>query len=100
MSGWGWLGAVGAAAAVTYGLRVTGLLVSDWLPRKGPVRRALDALPGAILVSLVVPSAIHSGPWGLVATGVTACTALRTRNVFLAMLAGMAVMILRRRLWG
>ncbi len=94
----GWLVAVGAAAAVTYGLRVTGLLLSDRLPRGGRVRRALDALPGAILVSLVAPSVVKAGPWGLGAAGLTAWVALRTRNVFLAMLAGMAVVILRRRL--
>jgi len=53
--------AIIAAALITYCFRFGGLLLADRLPRTGPLRIFLDALPGTILVSLVVPSAVHSG---------------------------------------
>ncbi|WP_025324385.1 AzlD family protein [Deferrisoma camini] len=94
------LGTIAAAAAVTYALRAGGLLLAGRLPRGGPVRRAMEALPGAILVSLVAPSALKSGPAGLAAVALTAWLTLRTRNVFVAMAAGMAVVVVARRFGG
>jgi uncharacterized membrane protein len=88
--------AILSAAAVTYGLRAGGLLLAQRLPRSGPLRRGLEALPGAILVALVAPAIIHGGSWGMAAAVLVALIAHRSGNVFLAMLAGMAVVILQR----
>lgn len=88
--------AVGLAALVTYSLRLGGLLLASRFPRAGRFRRGLDALPGALLFSLVVPSIITEGVWGLVAAGLTAAIVLRTRNTLLAMLAGMLVIFVAR----
>ncbi len=48
------------ASAITYALRLGGLLLADRLPKSGPARRFLDCLPGTILVSLTVPGALHA----------------------------------------
>lgn len=94
----------GAAAAIllasclTYALRLGGLLLADRLPKAGPARRFLDSLPGALMISLTLPAALHAGLPGMI--GLIACLLvyLRTRNILLTMLAGMAVVVLIRRL--
>lgn len=89
--------AVGFAALATYALRFGGLLLASRFPRTGRFRRGLDALPGALLFSLVVPGLIAEGGWGLVAGLLTALVVWRTRNTLLAMLVGMLVIYLVRR---
>lgn len=86
------------AAAVTYGLRVGGLLLSEKLPQTGAVKRFMDALPGTILLSLIAPAILHSGTWGGVAASATALCAYKTRNVFLSMILGMTIIVIHRNL--
>ena len=90
--------AILGAAAATYGLRLGGLLLSDRLPQTGAFRRFMDALPGTILLSLVAPGILAAGLWGGVAAAGTAFLTWKTRNVFLAMLVGVAVVAITRRL--
>lgn len=90
--------AIVGAAAATYGLRLGGLLLADRLPQTGAFRRFMDALPGTILLSLVAPGILAAGLWGAVAAAGTAWLTWKTRNVFLAMLAGVAVVAVARRL--
>lgn len=89
--------AVGLAAAVTYGLRLGGLLLASRFPRSGRFRRGMDALPGALLFSLVLPSIVTEGVWGVLAAALTALVVLRTRNTLAAMLCGMLVIFLARK---
>ncbi|MCA1944709.1 MAG: AzlD domain-containing protein [Desulfovibrio sp.] len=90
--------AIGLAALATYGLRAGGLLLAERLPKTGRLRRGMDALPGALLLSLVVPSIANAGPWGVLAAGITALVAWRSRNMLVAMLLGMAVVLVQRQL--
>ena len=92
--------AIGLAALATYGLRAGGLLLAERLPKTGRLRRGMDALPGALLLSLVLPSVIKAGPWGVLATLITALVAWRSRNMLAAMLLGMAVVFIQRQLGG
>lgn len=88
--------AIAAAALITYLFRFGGLLLADRLPRSGPLRTFLDALPGTILLSLVVPSAVNSGWQGVL--GVLACLAIytTTRQLLVTMVGGvLAVYLLR-----
>ncbi len=80
--------AIVAASVITYSFRLGGLLLADRLPHTGPLRYFLDALPGTILVSLVVPSALNAGWQGLI--GVAACLGIyfRTKNLLLTMITG------------
>lgn len=83
-------------AAITYALRLGGLLLADRLPKIGPARRFLDCLPGTILLSLTVPGALHAGVEGIV--GLAACLLVyyRSRNLLLTMAAGMLGVVLFR----
>lgn len=90
--------AVGLAAAVTYALRLGGLLLAARFPRSGRFRRGMDALPGALLFSLVLPSIVAEGIWGLLAAAVTAIVVLRSRNTLAAMLCGMLVIFVARKI--
>ena len=84
------------ASAITYALRFGGLILADRLPKSGPARRFLDTLPGAILLSLTVPGAIHSGIEGIFGLGACLLVFMRTRNLLLTMAAGMAGVCLFR----
>lgn len=88
------------ASAITYGFRLGGLLLSDRLPKTGPARRFLDALPGTILIALVVPGAVHAGAPGMVGLGACLVVYVRSRNLLLTMVAGVAAVWLVRRLPG
>lgn len=86
------------AAAGTYMLRVGGLLLAGWLPSGGRVERALNALPGTILISLAAPAFFSDGIIGFVGGAVVVVVAFHSRNTFAAMCAGMMVVALGRQL--
>jgi uncharacterized membrane protein len=85
-----WL-TIACAAVTTYGLRLGGLLLAGRLPKTGRFKRFMDALPGTILLSLIVPAAIAAGPAGWLATIATGVCSVKTGNVFLSMLVGIAI---------
>lgn len=92
----GAIAAILLASAITYALRLGGLLLADRLPRHGPARRFLDCLPGTLLVSLTVPGALHAGVEGMLGLGACLVIFLRTRNLFFTMAAGvLGVCVLR-----
>jgi uncharacterized membrane protein len=83
--------AVAGAALATYGLRLGGLLLAEYLPRNGAFRRFMEALPGTILLSLIAPGIFTAGPLGGVAALATALCAWKTRNVLASMVLGMGI---------
>jgi len=89
--------AVGLAAIATYSLRLGGLLLATRFPRAGRFRKGMDALPGALLFSLVIPAIVTEGLWGVLATVLTAVVVLRSRNTLAAMLVGMLVIYFARQ---
>lgn len=89
---------IAAAALVTYSLRLGGLLLAGRLPKTGRFKKFMDALPGTILLSLIIPTAIAAGLWGWVATACTAICSLRTGNIFTSMLLGMGIIAASRYL--
>ena len=88
------------AALVTYGLRLGGLLLAGRLPKTGRFRLFMDALPGTILLSLIVPATLAAGFWGWVATVATALCSLKTGNVLISMVLGVAIVAVSRYLGG
>jgi|SRR6185312_10216067 len=50
-----------AMAIVTYAMRAGGFLLMAYVPMTGRVRAFLQALPGAVVVALVVPVAVSGG---------------------------------------
>lgn len=89
---------IGCAALVTYLLRAGGLLLADRLPRSGRFKQFMDALPGTILLSLIAPGIVSAGIWGGVAAACTAICAYITKNAFLAMFVGVAIVAIQRQL--
>jgi uncharacterized membrane protein len=89
---------IGAAASATYSLRIGGLLLSERLPKTGRFRKFMDALPGALLISLVAPGIVTSGLSGCFAAICTAFLTHRTGNVFISMISGVLIVALHRHL--
>jgi uncharacterized membrane protein len=85
-----------AMAVVTYAMRAGGFLLMGYVPMTGRVRAFLQALPGAVVVALVVPVAARGG---LAATAaVLAALAMMAwwRNDLIAVLSGVAAAALVR----
>lgn len=66
--------AMAAMALVTFACRSMGYLLMSRIRVTPAITRALAALPGSIVVAIVVPAAMHSGPPAL--AGVAASLAL------------------------
>jgi len=88
--------AIGGMALVTYLTRAAGLAVMSRLTVSGRLERFMKAIPGAILASIVAPSALAAGPAEALATLATALVAWRSSNLPLAMAAGVAVVLALR----
>ena len=63
--------AILAMAAVTYATRVVGFALVRRLALTGRAQLALEAVPGAVLVALVAPAVLTSGPADALAGVVT-----------------------------
>jgi uncharacterized membrane protein len=77
-------------ALVTIAVKVSGLLLADRLPRDGFAAAWLRHIPGAVLAALVAPALVTGNPAELVAAAATALVFIGTKNLFAAMLAGVA----------
>jgi uncharacterized membrane protein len=89
-----------AAAVMTYLTRIGGHLVLSRFEHIHPrVEAGLNAVPAAVLTTLVAPEAMHGGPVELIALAVAGAVALR--GGLLAMfLAGAVVLIVLRQVVG
>ena len=89
-----------AAAVATYLTRIGGHLVISRFERVHPrVEAGLNAVPAAVLTTLVAPEMLHAGPAEWLAVAVAALVALRG-GLMAMFLAGAAVLILARQLIG
>lgn len=86
--------AILAMGALTYFTRILGFLVADRLPKSGPVRVALDALPPAVLVAVIAPI-VMAGPIEAIAGLVVLVLALRL-PLIVTVAAGVGVAALLR----
>jgi uncharacterized membrane protein len=79
-----------ALAVATFAIRLSGILLGQRLPQSGLWARALNALPGCLLISLVSVALMSGGPkeWG--AAAVSVAVAIITRSLPLTMVAGIA----------
>lgn len=87
-------------AAVTFAIRAGGLLLADRLPRTGFVASWMKHLPGAVLASLVAPAVANGGPAEAIAAVATLGLYVVTRNLFAAMVGGVAAVYVARLLLG
>jgi uncharacterized membrane protein len=87
-------------AAITYAIRAGGLLLADRLPTHGFVAAWMRHLPGAVLAALVAPAVIGGGLAEWIAAAATVAAYALARNLFAAMVAGVATVFLARTLLG
>lgn len=83
-------------AAVTYLTRVGGLWLIGRIQPTPFLERWLRHIPGAVLMAIIAPVILTSGPAELAGAAATVLTAARTKNVLLAMVAGVVVVALVR----
>lgn len=88
------LAAILAMGVLTYFTRILGFLIADRLPKSGPVRVALDALPPAVLVAVVAPI-VMAGPIEAIAGLAVLVVALRL-PLMATVVVGVAVAALLR----
>ena len=85
-----------AMAAVSYGVRVAGYLVGGRMHEHPRLRAALDQLPAAILIAILVPMLTRGGPAEWLAAGVVGGLAWFVDWLLVPLAAGViAVVVLR-----
>ncbi len=85
---------------VTYATRVGGIWVIERIEVSDRIETALEAIPGAVLISLIAPTIVHGGfpEWG--AAFAVLFVAVRTGSIVLAMIIGISVVWLLRNVSG
>ncbi len=87
-------------AAITFAIRLSGVLVGQWLPQHGFWARALNALPGCLILSLVAVLVFSAGPQEWLAALIALGAALLTRNLPATMVVGIiAIWLIRHMHW-
>lgn len=89
------LAAILAMAVVTYATRIAGLFVADRLVLTGRAKAAFEAIPPAVLMAVIAPTALATGPAETIAAGITMVAATRLPLLGTVALGVVAVVILR-----
>jgi uncharacterized membrane protein len=71
------LAAIVVMAAITYATRIAGVLIAGRLVLRGRTRAAFEAIPAAVLVAVIAPSALATGWPETVAAAVAVLAATR-----------------------
>ena len=85
-------------ALVTYATRAGGLWIANRFDLSERAGAWLDAIPAAILVSLVAPTVLTGGPAEALAAVAVVIVALKTGSLPLAMVAGVVAVVVFRAL--
>jgi uncharacterized membrane protein len=83
--------AIAAMGLATFAMRAGGFWIMGRVPITPRVRRMLEALPGSIVVAIVLPIVARTGLAGFLAIGAAGATMLLARKELLAVGAGMLV---------
>jgi uncharacterized membrane protein len=85
-------------ALATYATRAGGLWLANRFDLSERAGAWLDAIPGAILVSLVAPTVLTGGPAEALAAVAVVVVAVRTGSLPLAMATGVVAVVVLRSL--
>jgi len=80
-----------AMGVSTFLMRAGGYWLMAHVPLTARVRRMLEALPGALVVAIVLPIAVKSGVTAFLAIAAAAAMMVLRHNGFLAVVAGLIV---------
>jgi uncharacterized membrane protein len=87
--------AILAMAVVTYVTRIAGLFVAGRLVLTGRAKAAFDAIPPAVLVAVIAPTALTTGWAEAIAAAITALVAFRLPLLATVAIGVAAVVVLR-----
>ena len=87
--------AIAAMALATVLTRLAGLLLIRYVVLDGAARTAIGAIPPAVLMAVVAPTALATGPAETIACAVTAVAAVRL-PMLAAVAAGVACVAVLR----
>jgi len=87
--------AILAMAAVTYLTRIAGPFVADRLVLTGRTKAAFDAIPPAVLVAVIAPTALTTGWAEAIAAAITAVAAFRLPLLATVAVGVVSVVVLR-----
>lgn len=85
-----------AMGVSTFLMRAGGFWLMAHVPLTARVRRMLEALPGSLVVAIVLPIAVKSGVTAFLAIAAAAAMMTLRHNGFLAVVTGLAVAVLAR----
>jgi len=88
--------AILAMAAITYATRTVGPLLAGRLALTGRAKAAFDAIPVAVLVAVIAPSVLTTGPAETAAAVVTAIAATRLPLIATIIVGVVSVVLLRQ----
>ena len=83
-------------ALVTYATRAGGFWLMGLVTPSPRIEAWLKQIPGAVLVAIIAPTVLASSIAETVAAIATVLVAIRTKNVLIAMLVGVATVALLR----
>jgi uncharacterized membrane protein len=87
----GFAAAVAVMAAITYLCRISGYALMGLVPLTPRVRRGLAALPGCIIISVILPIADRAGPVAFVGLAAAILVMAWSRRETVALAAGLAL---------
>lgn len=82
-------------ASVTLACRLGGYILVRYVTFRGRAAAAMEAMPVAVLMSLIVPTALATGPAETLAAAVTAFAAWRLPLIAAVAIGTVAVVVLR-----
>jgi uncharacterized membrane protein len=85
---WFWL-LIAAMTSVNYAIRTGGFILMGYVPLTPRVRAILNALPGAVVMAIVLPLIVRGGAPAWAAILVSIALMTWKRNDLLAVVAGM-----------
>lgn len=93
---WMFVATVFGMAVVTYAMRAGGYWIMGRVPLTARVRRALEALPGAIIVSTILPIVVKGGLSTIMALIVAVLVMAAVKRDFVAVVLAAVVAALVR----
>jgi len=94
-----WITILGLAIA-SFGMRLAGVIFVSRLPQSGPLARALDALPGCLMVSLVMVMMMKGGFTEWFVGICVLLSAIVMKNATVSMFLGVGLIALLRHVLG
>ena len=85
-------------AAATYLTRIGGLYLMRGVSVRGRLKAALDALPPAVLMAVIAPTLLATGPAETIAATITAAAAFLRLPMIAVVAIGVAAVIALRAL--